>query len=578
MDAKRKAALIKELSAGKGLAKPAFDGNYTRENRVWFVTAIVNAILDGTPTPADSAVPKLAREVINDANFAVALERDFTPILVLDEKLAKIVRKDIVRRVEIIYGIVAQNMALADTTHDTFNGLTPMRQFLTNRRYRAVLRMIYQVNPNDNGFMRYPDECKQSPPPGNVRLNVDARPFWTAAGPTLGSALKVSGQNDPATAVAKIWERPFPKKEEACSGNLLDCANAACCMLLDSLGEADDRDKFYKAIQSRGPTHFLIINPNFASEEHCLWDKPDEPERIFDKVLVEEKDFQVGDHVVVENHGLYASVMPGGFWVAEHSLVTNVGNRKTDNGRGILFGGHGLDDPFHISALYDDLIKTIQTRLHRTFKMADLYMRFRKNPTTIPASNVQTRFGEQVVDPRSGQTVKVDAFKITHVVSYDNYNKAPARGRRSRRSEGEEGNPIVFLDFPDLNQIAISPTTLKNTIDDQLSRFERTAHSMTFLQRDPPSGGGHTYDRQFWKIVFNNSMTGKDDLFPVFGGKDGTFQLLERKEMPKGEGRYFRGNREADEHGALITRPTTDSSDTYLSFLASVGAIVRWTP
>jgi hypothetical protein len=572
MDAKRRANLIKELSAGKGLTKPTFDPNYTRENRVWFVSAIVDAIL-APPTPSDDAVEGLARGIINGANSAVKDESDFSVGVKLDEKLAKNERKDLARRVETIYGVIAQNSALVGPLLLYF--AKPMRQFLSKRRYRAVVRMIYEVNPNANGFMWYPTACDKHP--RKWQVCKEALTFWENVEPNRDTPLKVSGQNTPAEAIAKIWETPHPKPDQ-CNGNLLDCSNAVCCMLLDSLGEAAHPKQFYDSIQKRGPEHLLIVNPNSRQDTQCLWEKDDEPHRIFTKDMVKETDFQVGDHVDIENHGLYKSVVPLGFWFSEHSLVTNCGNRNPDDGKGVLFGGHGLPQPIHIGAVYDTLVKDIQTRLHRTFKMTDLFLSFRKDPSTIPAAQVDTMV-VTVTDPRSQHKVKVEAFKFKNtVVEYDDYTTPPKKGKKERPKirEGQEGSPLVIFDIPELNQIAIAPPTANNAIVDQLGRFS----AMTFLrrdpllQRDPTTGHGKYYDREFWKILFDNSMTNKDDdLYPVFGGKGGTFRLLERKEMPTGYGRYFRSGH--DEPAALVTRPHVDTSGPYLSYLESIGAISR---
>jgi hypothetical protein len=589
MDAKRKAALVQELSAGKGLTKPTFDPNYTKQNRIWFVAAVVDAVIADRPGQTDKEIEAAAREVISEANYAVALEYGFTVsgaetvlnagtweykrvAFQLDKGLAKIERKDVARRVEIIYGVIAQNKELARVTAGNYRILSPMRKFISRRRYRAVVRMIYQVNPNTNGFMWYPDACDK--PPLHLQVNVGAQPFWQKVDLNSDTPLKVKDQNNPAVAIAKIWEAPHPDPDE-CKGNLLDCSNAVCCMLLDSLGEAEDPEPFYKSIQQRATTdpatgqrreHLLIVNPNKLSEEHCLWDDPKEFPLIFTKELVKETDFQVGDHVDIENHGLYANVVPGGFWVSEHSLVTNCGNRNLNDGKGFLFGGHGVEQPFSINVLYDDLVKTIQTRLHRTFKMADLFLRFRQNPAIIPSAQWEALLAQDVTDPRSTQTVKVDAFRISFKVTYDNYQKKPVGGKRPTSLEGEKDNPLIMFDIPDIHQIAIARPTLKNTIQDQLARFDQSA-TMTFLQRDPPTGGGNYYDRAFWKIPFLDSNTDTTKLFPVFGGKDGTFKLLDRRDMPTGDGRYFRAGHPLDEPGALLTRPNVDTSNVYLDYL-----------
>ena len=76
MDAKRRAAIIKKIVSSKAFDRYSrFDPNYTIQNRVWFVTAVVDSVLDGFPRPADSKVELMAHTIVSDANFAVMLER-----------------------------------------------------------------------------------------------------------------------------------------------------------------------------------------------------------------------------------------------------------------------------------------------------------------------------------------------------------------------------------------------------------------------------------------------------------------------------------------------------------------------
>jgi hypothetical protein len=569
MDPKRRATIIKNLAGGKGLAKPTFDATYTPQNREWFVTTIVDSVLARSPAPADNDVEGLARKIINDANQAVKLERDFTVGVPLGTA-GKIERKNVARRVEVIYGVIAQNPALSDVTQNNSSGLTPLRRFLSKRRYRAVVRMCHQINPNSNGFMFYPDKCKTTA--GKWRLNKDARPLWQQLG-GQDTPLMLRKPDDPHVSIGKIFEQAFPA--DPCDGNLLDCSNALCCLLLDSLLEAVDAKKFCDSMVQRGQKHLLIINPNKMMEEHCVSDDPDEPDRVFAQGLVKETDFQVGDHLVLENHGLYESVLPGGLWIAEHSLVTNTGNRKQDDGKGIRFGGHGLIEPMPIGKVYDELLKHVQTGLHRIFKIAEKYFAFRKKPASIPANKVEMKMAQSVKDFRSGNLVDVEAFKITDSITYDDYVQPPKQGRPFKRGDGTATTPIVILDIPSLQQIAIAPQIAGNTIDRQLQAFSAVRH-MTFLFRPQGEGGGHYYDQQFWKIMFADSAN-KSALYSVFGGKNGGFRLLTKKEMPTGIGRYFRAGND-DKEAAWATRPHDDSSNAYLTRLETVGAIVRKFP
>ena len=185
---------------------------------------------------------------------------------------------------------------------------------------------------------------------------------------------------------------------------------------MDTLFEADDPKAFFKAIKNRAPNHLVIVNPNTGQDTHYLWEKETESSKVFSKEMVLERDFQVGDHVVIQNHGLYPVLIPGGVWGAEHSLVTDLGNRKPNDGKGIRFGGHGIDKPFTIAEIYDHLIKDLQTHLHRTFKIADLFLRIMRadpaDPHGVPAGNVIKTPNLEVMDPRTQTKIKFDGYLV----------------------------------------------------------------------------------------------------------------------------------------------------------------------
>jgi hypothetical protein len=576
VDTKRRAAIIKTLVNGKFLDKySSFDPNYSPQNRVWFVSAIVDAVINAFPRPDDDKVEGLAREIIGDANYAVMLDRELEPSVGLDIKLRKTERKDVVRRVEAIYGVFAQKKELVTYGVETSRSklLVALRKFVASRRYRGVVRMIYQVNPNSNGFMRYPHECETDQ---HWRVNVDAQPLWKKTG-TFDVPLTVADNAAPDVAAKQIWEKPFLKGHE-CEGNLLDCANAACCILMDTLFEAADPAMFLKAIQQRAPGYLLIVNPNKEQGTHFLWDKETEWHNVFSKELVREADFQIGDHVVVQNHGLYLSLIPQGLWSAEHSLVTNLGNRNASDGKGLRFGGHGLDDPFSMATIYDDLIKTLQTHLHRIYTIADLFLRFMRDPTDpagIPQGQVATRPNLEVKDPRTQKKIKFDGYELYFDFVYDNYRKPPKGGKRPTLKEGEGANPVVVFDIKQNNEIAIAPTTEKNTILDQMAKMNTSeVPIMIFIQRVPgtPAPGENYYARAAWQVPYVDAATNKGSFHPLFGGPGGTFKQLERKQMPTGDGRYFRADPES-ESGATITRPNVDTDDAYLNYLAGISAI-----
>jgi hypothetical protein len=231
-----------------------------------------------------------------------------------------------------------------------------------------------------------------------------------------------------------------------------------------------------------------------------------------------------------------------------------------------------------MAGVYDHLIKALQTQLHRTFKIADLFLRFMRadpaDPSTLPAANVVKTPDLQVKDPRSTQIIKFDGYEIFFDVKYDDYEKPPVRGKRPQRKEGEGANPLVIFDIKQTNEIAIARPTLKNKIQDQVTRMNNASQSiMVFLKRVPgtPPPGQNYYARAAWKVPFIDGTTDAETFHPLFGGPRGSFVQLERKQMPTGNGRYFRAGH--SEPGAFITRPTIAITNQYVNYLSSVGAI-----
>ena len=203
----RRDDILKELRSASG-----FDPNYSVQNREWFKGAVIDLELAAFPTKTDLQIASVVRQVITAANGFAKAELKFTVGVKLDADLEKLERKDDVRRVEAIYGVVGLNHNLAAPSS------VLLRQFLHRRRYRGVVRMVYQVNPNDTrGFMHYPYDCKDNQ---IWRVNIDAQPFWKKTGAAdvpLTVVDQIDTNNDgqpdkdvePHDAAAKIWAGLF---------------------------------------------------------------------------------------------------------------------------------------------------------------------------------------------------------------------------------------------------------------------------------------------------------------------------------------------------------------------------------
>jgi hypothetical protein len=532
-----------------------FDKNYTAQNRAWFARAIVDAVAAAKP---DAQVEGEAKRIIGEAHKRVAADRDVTVGLTFDAGTELYERSDVKRRVETIYGVIAQAPALAETAQDE------LRRFIVRRRYRGVMRMVFDVNPNANGYFRYRGACDEPTLPDRAgwRTNVDARNLWetfTPADAPLRVKVPTAGAADPKAAAEKLWIA----HDVACEGNLFDCAHALCCVLMDSLFEADDDDKLFKAIYARGRAHLTIYNPSQWPEQYFLWERPTEPRRLFSTEEVLPADLQVGDHVYIWNHGLYPQVIPGGEWSGEHAIVTDTGTRKFGDGKGFLFSGHGLDVPETVEQLHDRLVKELQTALHRIYAIARIFLLFRSTGNaSIPAS----QWGDALLQTTTpaGTTLDVIAYEVLVDVQYGDYISKPRR----------DGSPplvtepgFIAFEIPALKAIAISPQGI-NSIADQMQIGLRL-RTTQLIRTAEPAAGVSPYERTLWQIAYRDSDTDTEQKFPLFGGAKGTLRLLDRKEMPKFKFARLR----ATDAGALVTRPTVDASATYTAFLRTSGAL-----
>lgn len=551
MDDKQKAKLADKLSGDRKL-----DSRYTKQNRAWFARKVVDAVAAVKP---DAQVEAEATRVIGEANKRVKSDRDFKTSVPLDTAEATLERRDTVRRVEAIYGAIARTLELAETTNDA------LRQFIVRRRYRTAVRMVYHVNPNSNGYFFYPGACDQAPPPGRTswRTNIDTKDLWERAGVgmvPLRVKASAGGTADPKSAAEKLWIA----HPNACDANLFDCAHAVCCVLMDSLFEGADSDKLFKAVNARGPKHLLIVNPTLFKEQHFLWEKPTEPKKLFSKEAVPPDDLQLGDHVYIWNHGLYAQLWPPPFyfWSGEHAVVTNCGTRKFGDGKGFLFSGHGLDEPTTVEALYDKLIKDLQTALHRTYAIATIFLSFRRSGNvSIPAAKVQTDLFQAKMD--DGAQVDVVGYQIEAKVRYIDYSAPPVKGSKPRMVTEDD---FVAFEIDALKAIGISQYPIPTINAQRAVGIERLT---PLVRTAEPGAGGNKYDTTLWQIPYVDTDTDARKTFPLFGGPKGSLRLLDRKEMPK----FKFGRLDGPGSGAAVTRPTSDPSSTYVSFLRSSGAI-----
>jgi hypothetical protein len=256
MDEKTKKALIKKIST-----KAAFNSRYSEENRQWFAGKIIDSLLaSGTP---DAQAETKATDAIKKATTAVAArEKKGFGSGTLKAQWADY--NELTSRVQIIYGTLAMNPLFLDGAHDAF------LDFIIERRYRTVKRMVYFVNPNKKRqIFSYPfDGCV------DFKVNKDSQLFWESLHPAGGNrmpfGLNSGGQGSPMVAVDSIF-----KKNKDCDKNIFPCDPVTTILHMDALQAAKDKDKFLKKLIAEGKHYLKIDHPfghfgNFEGGAHLL--------------------------------------------------------------------------------------------------------------------------------------------------------------------------------------------------------------------------------------------------------------------------------------------------------------------
>jgi hypothetical protein len=543
MDAAAKKALIKKL-----VVSANFHKNYAKGGRAWFVDRLIRNLEAQTPAPSDATITSNVTDVVTKSKAVVKAKQGYAIGVRLGSTLAKVQAG---RRVEILYGIIASNPALVEPANDDMLG------WIARRRLRGVTRMDFFVNPNSQGYFRYPDRC----PGVHVwRLNTDAQPFWD---PLAGSVdpppgifyfpLKrpASGDPDYLVAIAKV----FTKKKVACDGNLVDCGLACGAVLLDTLVEGKDAPKLLKKVDSRGPKSLGIHSTTRETPESMILDTGGEG--LYERVPVLVGDLQVGDHAYIFNHPLYKVFRPTGSWTGEHSLVYSCGDRGIRSRKGIFFGGHGKEGTVY--DFYDDFLAELQTHLHRSFRVAAVFLNFKQGGSPAPSIS-DTRTWTKP----NGTTVPLELHQFDVGFSYRDFQKAPTKAKPQPKIS-ETGFAIGY--FPTDNVFVIAkPRKIIEIV--QANNF---LEAIPFERPGPNPGGTAQFEPTGWKIVYTDRSTNADKHYDLFTRARGklAFRPLTIDELF--ESPFAKPDPTKEE--IVATRPRVDTSAAYLSFLRSNGAM-----
>ena len=520
-----------------------FYAYYSRDNREWFVSKLIDHF--ESQVLSDSETKQKIQDMLIKAKSIVKSKKDFGIGVPLKKGLRIANRR---RRVEILYGAIAAHPDFVNPAHSSF------LDFIAKRRYRSVVRMDYFVNPNRQGYFRYPHKC---PSDASWRVNDEAKPYWERAIPDEEYPIKLkppsTGSVNPVTAIQSL----YIKKADPCEGNLLDCSTVTSIVLMDTLFEANDEDKLLKKIYSKSPVHLAIAHPNSSPNDNFMTDTSGES--LFLKADVKIANLQVGDHIYIYNHPLYKVFRPNGSWRGEHSLVYNTGNRNYKSKRGYFFGGHGKEGTIY--KLYKSFLKELKTYLHRSYRIGGIHLKYMESGSTSIESGVT----------HSSHTINVGGVSDTYTLHeynvwfrYRDYTKPPSSSEPKPELR-EKGFVIAQLAGSPVFHIA-----RKKTIADVVNEGE-IKHPITFKGPVPATPGSISYDPVGWGISYKDSSTGTDLKYDLYQRVHGRVQIKQLKINHLFASPFYKKN--PGVQNVYATLPRVDFSSHYKQFLEVNGGL-----
>ena len=561
MDAKSRKALIDSL-----VADANFEATYTPVNQRWMVTKLLGVV--ESRVAGDAAIKARTKDVVTKAKALAKKHRDFKLTLGVNRKEVATERGLRQRRVEILYGMIAYEPDLTDAANEQ------QLSFTARRRYRAITRFQFFINPNGRGYLRYASTCKANQ---RWRVNVDADPFWVHVNATGNYPVKLRTPPNPPDVV-KALDKFFtakPKKGEECIGNLFDCATALSVVYMDSLLEAKTAKTLLDHLYARAPPLYLSID--HVHRFNTLADLADAPTRntyfimdvsakaMFDKTFVKKEDLQVGDHVYIHNHGLYKRLRADGAWQGEHALLTDCGNRALQDDKGFRFMGHGMPlrgETGAIPRFYGNLLNELNTLITRFYQAGGRFLLYKKSNDTAFPGKVTKQTATVTDSGGASQTADFYFFDIDF--EYRDSLKKPPKGKQFAKTT-EHG--FVAWHIAATREFGIHE---KKTIAEARAAGIASFSDGVRFTRLNPGSATTMFDPEEWAIPYPDN----DDnelLHFVFQKKGAGMQplLLEMWELySEPLGKFGRPGDEV-----LTTRPNVDVSSPYTSFLTANGAI-----
>jgi hypothetical protein len=576
MDPKARKKLVDDFVDPK---KKNFEATFSKGNQRWFVEKVLGGAL--AAGQADAAATAKVRDVIIKSRAIAVAQRDFALALTagdnarFSKRLLAAMRK---HRVEILYGAIAHNTELAEPARLGYLLLT------AKRRFRAICRMYCWVNPNGQGYFRYPHRC---PADQTWRVNEDAKPFWEpfhpppAFGLPIRLKLQANGDRDPVTGLSKM----FVRKDNACKGNLLDCSSVAALLFMDAVNEAKDPAKLLKKLATFA--NYMQIK-QLSLPGGATFQEDGTAEGMMEQLARPARDLQVGDHMYIFNHPLYKTFRPTGSWRGEHSLVYISGDRNYKSQSGFVFGGHGKNGTLY--QFYDAFVSELKTHLAFARQLMTAHLAFMRGGAAaiLPGTVLEEEHPVSVdrVDPATGNRVWAPAVPF-RMLSYDaavkarDFTKVPTRTNRKPKA-GPAGflvlqsktEDVFYLDGVEKHNEDISlEKNIKKTIG-EVWPPGKTHFAIKFVRVAPAPAGSSAvvrYDPKQWGVVYADLSAAAAKTWPFFVA-DGA--KMKRKELTLDDlfdspfNMFVKAGSEV-----RVTQPKVNFTPAHQTFLTTNGAL-----
>ena len=541
-----------------------FDSDYSLKNQLWFVEKVVRRF--EAQGLSDEKVKEQTSQLVQKATQVVKVNRDFSLGLAANgntrftKRLLRNMRK---QRVEILYGAIAFNPEFVEPAHLKY------LLFIAKRRFRSICRMYIWVNPNSQGYFRYPHRCLGN---NEWRVNEDAAPFWARLNPATYTPIKLKDATiDPVVALNKL----FIKKTDACKGNLLDCSTVASIIFMDNLLEAKNPGALLQKMHSKGDGYLVIHQLGRAGNDTFERDATDEG--MIRRTGLPTSDLQVGDHVYIYNHPLYKTFRPTGSWRGEHSLVYISGNRDYKSKDGFVFGGHGKNGTLY--QFYDAFLSELKSHLGIARHLMVAHLAYLRGGAAaiLPGTVVEEEHDVVIAD------AVATAYRLLEYdkkVEAKDFSKVPTKTKRKPRRSApafvivqSKTEDVFYLD-----QIAKpdEDKPLEKNLCKTIAEITATG-KLNFpikFRRITPSPGGATpdeiYDLASWGVAYLDLSTATEKFWSFFKRENGKLKRTELTHDDLFQSPFALFTKAGTD--LRVTQPKVDFGAAHQTFLASNGA------